>query len=53
MIYEVTGDILLSKADAIAHGVAANDPMDQGLAAFDHAARRGALKVLVRLGESE
>ena len=32
MIYEVSGDILLSKAQVIAHGVAANDPMDQGLA---------------------
>lgn len=32
MIYEVSGDILLSKAQMIAHGVAANDPMTQGLA---------------------
>lgn len=32
MIYEVTGDILLSKAQAIAHGVAPNDHMEQGLA---------------------
>lgn len=32
MIYEVSGDILLSKAQAIAHGVAPNDHMDQGLA---------------------
>jgi O-acetyl-ADP-ribose deacetylase (regulator of RNase III) len=31
MIHEVSGDILLSQAEAIAHGVAANDPMDQGL----------------------
>jgi O-acetyl-ADP-ribose deacetylase (regulator of RNase III) len=36
MIYEVSGDILLSKAQAIAHGVAANDPMDQGLALTLH-----------------
>ena len=32
MIYEVEGDILLSKAQAIAHGVGINDPMDKGLA---------------------
>jgi O-acetyl-ADP-ribose deacetylase (regulator of RNase III) len=36
MIYEVEGDILLTKAQAIAHGVAANDPMSQGLAAALH-----------------
>ena len=36
MIYEVVGDILLSKAQAIAHGIAANDPMDQGLAKSLH-----------------
>lgn len=36
MIHEVDGDILLSDADAIAHGVAANDPMNQGLAASLH-----------------
>ena len=36
MIYEVSGDILLSKADAITHGVAANDPMDHGLALSLH-----------------
>ncbi len=36
MIYEVVGDILLSKAQVIAHGVAANDPMDQGLAKSLH-----------------
>lgn len=36
MIYEVEGDILLSKAEAIAHGVAANDPMNQGLALSLH-----------------
>jgi O-acetyl-ADP-ribose deacetylase (regulator of RNase III) len=29
MIYEVTGDILESKAHAIAHGVAPNDHFDQ------------------------
>lgn len=32
MIYEVTGDILLTKAQAIAHGIAPNDPWDAGLA---------------------
>lgn len=36
MLYEVSGDILLSGAEAIAHGVAANDPMDQGLALSLH-----------------
>jgi O-acetyl-ADP-ribose deacetylase (regulator of RNase III) len=33
MIHEVSGDILLTKAQAIAHGVAPNDHFDQGLAA--------------------
>lgn len=32
MIHEVTGDILLTKAQAIAHGVSPNDHFDQGLA---------------------
>jgi O-acetyl-ADP-ribose deacetylase (regulator of RNase III) len=32
MIHEVTGDILLTKAQAIAHGVAPHDHFDQGLA---------------------
>lgn len=32
MIHEVTGDILLTRAQAIAHGVAANDDFKQGLA---------------------
>lgn len=32
MIHEVAGDILLSKAQAIAHGVAPNDHFDSGLA---------------------
>lgn len=32
MIHEVTGDILLSGAAAIAHGVAPNDHFNQGLA---------------------
>jgi O-acetyl-ADP-ribose deacetylase (regulator of RNase III) len=32
MIYKVDGDILLSKAQAIAHGVEKNDPMNKGLA---------------------
>ncbi len=32
MLHEVAGDILLSKAQAIAHGVSPNDPFHQGLA---------------------
>jgi len=36
MIHEVEGDILLTKAQVIAHGVAANDPMKQGLALSLH-----------------
>ena len=32
MLHEVTGDILLSKANAIAHGVSPNDHFNQGLA---------------------
>ena len=32
MIHEVSGDILLTTAQAIAHGVAPNDHFDQGLA---------------------
>jgi O-acetyl-ADP-ribose deacetylase (regulator of RNase III) len=32
MLHEVTGDILLTKAHAIAHGVAPNDHFDHGLA---------------------
>jgi O-acetyl-ADP-ribose deacetylase (regulator of RNase III) len=32
MIHEVSGDILLTKAHAIAHGVAPNDHFNQGLA---------------------
>jgi O-acetyl-ADP-ribose deacetylase (regulator of RNase III) len=32
MIHEVSGDILLSKANAIVHGVAPGDHMDTGLA---------------------
>jgi O-acetyl-ADP-ribose deacetylase (regulator of RNase III) len=36
MIHEVAGDILLTDADAIVHGIAANDPMDQGLALALH-----------------
>lgn len=32
MIHDVTGDILLSQAQAIAHGVAPNDPFHSGLA---------------------
>jgi len=36
MIYEVEGDILLTDAQAIAHGIAAMDPMSQGLALSLH-----------------
>lgn len=36
MIYEVEGDILLSKAQAIAHGLSINDPMNKGLALALH-----------------
>ncbi len=36
MIHEIEGDILETKAAAIAQGVAANDPMTQGLAAQLH-----------------
>ena len=36
MIHNVTGDILLSRAQAIAHGIASNDPMKQGLALSLH-----------------
>ena len=32
MIHEVTGDILLTNAQAIAHGVAPGDHFDHGLA---------------------
>jgi O-acetyl-ADP-ribose deacetylase (regulator of RNase III) len=32
MIHEVTGDLLLTKAHAIAHGIAPNDHFDHGLA---------------------
>jgi O-acetyl-ADP-ribose deacetylase (regulator of RNase III) len=32
MIHEVSGDILLTKAQAVAHGVAPNDHFDAGLA---------------------
>jgi O-acetyl-ADP-ribose deacetylase (regulator of RNase III) len=32
MIYKVEGDILLSKAHTIVHGIGVNDPMDKGLA---------------------
>ncbi len=32
MIHEVSGDILFTKAQAIAHGISPNDPFDQGLA---------------------
>lgn len=36
MIVEVEGDILLSKAEVIVHGIAANDPMSEGLAKSLH-----------------
>jgi len=36
MIYEVEGDILYTQAQVLAHGVAANDPMDRGLALALH-----------------
>ena len=36
MIIEVEGDILRSQAQVIVHGVAANDPMSQGLAKSLH-----------------
>ncbi len=36
MIYQVSGDILLSNAHAIVHGIAPNDPMNQGLALSLH-----------------
>jgi O-acetyl-ADP-ribose deacetylase (regulator of RNase III) len=32
MIHEVEGDILFTRAQALGHGLAPNDPMDQGLA---------------------
>ena len=36
MFHEVEGDILLTKAQVIAHGIAPNDPMNQGLALALH-----------------
>ena len=36
MIHYVSGDILLSRAQALAHGVAPKDPMNQGLARSLH-----------------
>ena len=36
MIHEVAGDILLTGAQVIAHGIAANDPMSEGLALSLH-----------------
>lgn len=36
MIHYVSGDILLTKSQAIAHGVAPKDPMSQGLALSLH-----------------
>ncbi len=36
MIIEVEGDILLTTAQVIAHGIAPNDPMNQGLALSLH-----------------
>jgi O-acetyl-ADP-ribose deacetylase (regulator of RNase III) len=37
VIHQVSGDILLTQAQVIAHGVAPNDPMSQGLALALHA----------------
>jgi O-acetyl-ADP-ribose deacetylase (regulator of RNase III) len=37
MIYQVEGDILLSKAQALAQGLSINDPMNKGLALALHA----------------
>lgn len=36
MIYQVSGDILFTRAQVLAHGVAPNDPMSQGLALSLH-----------------
>lgn len=36
MLYQVSGDILLTGAQMIAHSLAANDPMNQGLALSLH-----------------
>lgn len=36
MIHEIAGDLLLSRAQVLAHGVSPNDPMDQGLALALH-----------------
>jgi len=36
MLYEVEGDILLSRAQVIGHGVSANDAMNQGLSKILH-----------------
>ena len=36
MLYQVKGDILKTRAQAIAHGVAPNDPMNKGLALSLH-----------------
>jgi O-acetyl-ADP-ribose deacetylase (regulator of RNase III) len=36
MLHPVSGDILLTRAQVIAHGVAPNDPMNQGLALALH-----------------
>jgi O-acetyl-ADP-ribose deacetylase (regulator of RNase III) len=36
VLYEVSGDLLLSRAQVLAHGVAPNDPMSQGLALALH-----------------
>lgn len=47
MLHEVSGDILLSQADAIAHGLAANDPMDQGLAKALHADYRPCTGIII------
>ncbi len=36
MLYEVEGDILLTRAEVIAHGVTTGDPMNRGLASELH-----------------
>ena len=54
MIHEVSGDILFTKAQAIAHGISPNDSFDQGLArALRPLKRRQSLKLragYVRIG---
>ena len=42
MIHEVAGDILLTKAQAVAHGVAPNDQFDSGTGSGPSRAMAGA-----------